>query len=168
MSQRLFGVGAGLGFARELYNAKDNNFQLISGDTTKGRFLSALTGQSFEKQSYIDPETGETKEVSLYQQLLAAGGDLAGSAFTAGMGGIGAGVAVAKLGYRFGNFLEQEADDFFGMSDTASKYGTKNMASRKDFETVEDYKKYLEEEKKKYTYSAGSSIFDPIGVAPRN
>jgi hypothetical protein len=148
MGQRLFGVGAGLGFARELYNAKDNNFQLTSGDTTKGRFLSAFTGQNFEGEAGKD-------------QYLAAAGDLAGTAFTYGMGGIGAGVAVAKLGYRFGNFLEQEVDDFLGMSDTASKYGTKNIASRKDFETVEDYKKYLEEEKKKYSYSAGSSIFNP-------
>ena len=185
MSQRLFGVGAGLGFARELYNAKDNNFQLISGNTTKGRFLSALTGQSFEKQSYIDPETGETKEVPLYEQLLAAGGDVAGSAFTAGMGGIGAGVTVARLGYRLGNFLEQSYDDSMGFTQRASKYGSRRIQNADEFgversnsigivkKTEDDltdeekaYKAYLEAEKKKYTYRSESGFLS--GFNPSN
>jgi hypothetical protein len=185
MSQRLFGVGAGLGFARELYNAKDNNFQLTSGDTTRGRFFSALTGQSFEKQYYIDPETGETKEVPLYQQLLAAGGDIAGSAFTAGMGGIGAGVTTARLGYRLGNFLEQSYDDAMGFSQRASKYGTRKIENADVFGVEKErdmfgyprgegeytpeekaYKAYLEEEKKKYTYRSESGFLS--GFNPSN
>ena len=145
MSQRLFGVGAGLGFARELYNAKDNNFQLTSGDTTGGRFLSALTGQNFEGEVGKD-------------QVLAALGDLAGSAFTAGMGPIGAGVTTARLGYRLGNFLEQSYDDAMGFSQRASKYGAERMFDKEDFNTIEDYKAYLEEQKKKYSNEAGGFI----------
>ena len=139
MGQNLFGVGAALGFARELYNAKDNNYQMISGETTRGKFLSALTGQSFEKQSYIDPETGEIKEVPLYQQLLAAGGDVAGSAFTYGMGPVGAITTTARIGYRLGNFIEQSIDDFSGYSARAAKHGSERIATADRFGVEKDY-----------------------------
>ena len=130
MAQRLFAGGAGLAFARELYNAKDNNFQLISGETTGARLMSALTGQSFEGDVGFD-------------QIMGAIGDIAGSAFTAGMGGIGAGVTTARLGYRLGNVLEQSLDDALGLSARASRYGSERMFDQGDFNTIEDYKEIL-------------------------
>jgi hypothetical protein len=172
MAQKLFGIGAGLGFARELFNAKDNNFQLTSGDTTKGRLLSALTGQSFEGDVGFD-------------QIMGAIGDIAGSAFTAGMGWTGAGVTTARLGYRLGNFLEQSLDESLGLSARASKYGSERIENANIFGIEKErdmfgyargageltpeeqaYKAYLEEQKKKYTYRSESGFLS--GFNPSN
>jgi len=168
LSKNLFGVGAALGFGRELYNSKDNNFQLTSGSTTKGRFLSALTGQNFE---------GEVGA----EQVLAAIGDVAGTFFTAGMGPVGAATTTARLGYRLGNFLEQSIDDLTGYSARAdkinSKYGTEKIANAEAFGIGKErdmfgyargegelspeekrYKNYLENLKKQYSNEAGGFI----------
>jgi TP901 family phage tail tape measure protein len=168
LSKNLFGVGAALGFGRELYNSKDNNFQLTSGSTTKGRFLSALTGQNFE---------GEVGA----EQVLAAIGDVAGTFFTAGMGPVGAATTTARLGYRLGNFLEQSIDDLTGYSARAdkinSKYGTEKIANAEAFGIEKErdmfgyargegelspeekrYKNYLENLKKQYSNEAGGFI----------
>jgi len=164
----------------------DNNFELISGKTTRGKFLSALTGQSFEKQYYTDPETGETKEVPLSEQLLAALGDIGGSAFTAGMGPVGAGVTTARLGYRLGNFLGDYANlseepfirKIYGSSKDYYRADSASQAivSAKQFgldknqleegevseQDLKNYRKYLKEELEKGKsldqYKAGGFI----------
>jgi hypothetical protein len=126
----------------------------VTAATGQGRIFEALTGRSFENRAFM---TEEEKA----QETQAAVGDLLGTLFTLSMGPLGIIAGGSKVGIRLANVLEQEIEDRLGITERAAKYGTKTILSQKDFETAEDYKKYLEEEKKKYSYRAGSSVFNP-------
>ena len=92
---KAFGIGSALGLGTEIATAKDNAIAEDYSDILFGK-----------KDEYIDPETGE---VTKSRSILGAGFDLYGTAMGAIAGGpIGKGVAVAKVGYRAGNVIENK------------------------------------------------------------
>ena len=102
---KAFGIGSILGLGTEIATAKNN---VLAED-----YSDILFGK---KDEYIDPETGE---ITKNRSLLGAGLDVFGTAVTAMTGGpFGQAAAVAKIGYRAGNVIENK----LGIGDKLGKY----------------------------------------------
>ena len=150
VEQRLFGAAAFLGLAAEIANAE--NFQLAKVsdlDKTRGTMgkigfgaLQALTGQSIDQNF----KAGQFLMDSL------------GLGFTAAMGPVGLAAVTAKVGYRVGNIIGDQigladkiAKTFYGVDGSAMGVSenedgmrTAALRSRAEFDSDEQYRKYLQ------------------------